>query len=166
MSSFSTRADGCVLCRSQRSEQTHSEHPENDDEEFLDDRTANQGRHILTLLTVCAGSADSLLTSVIPSSPPFYLWRGSGEKSRPPLMRLERKFEILGDSAFVNVSCIDDREFFARAVHSICCPRGIVLSGNIWDRIKIDRAIDQNGQLRSVRGQSKVISFRRGRIDI
>ncbi len=76
MSFSPTRADSWMLCRSHRGEHENEEREANYDEEFLEDRTANQGRHILTLPTVCAGSADSLLTSVIPSSPSFYLWRG------------------------------------------------------------------------------------------
>jgi hypothetical protein len=66
MNCSSSSADGGVLCQSQRSGDTNGERAGNDDEEFLEDRAANQGRHILILLTVCAGGADSLLTSVIP----------------------------------------------------------------------------------------------------
>ena len=36
-----------VLCQSRRSGETNGERAGNDDEEFLEDRTVNQGRHIL-----------------------------------------------------------------------------------------------------------------------
>jgi hypothetical protein len=36
-----------VLCQSRFSGETNGEHAGNDDEEFLEDRAANQGRHIL-----------------------------------------------------------------------------------------------------------------------
>ena len=36
-----------VLCPSRRSGETNGERAGNDDEEFLEDRAANQGRHIL-----------------------------------------------------------------------------------------------------------------------
>src|ERR1039458_379926 len=65
-------ARGGVLSRSQRSQNTNGKSAGNHDEEFLEDRPPNQGRHILTLLTACAPGADSLLTSVIPSPPRFY----------------------------------------------------------------------------------------------
>jgi hypothetical protein len=65
MNSSSSSADGGVLCHSQRSRDTNGERAGNDDEEFLEDGAANQGRHILTLLTVCEDGDDSLLTSVI-----------------------------------------------------------------------------------------------------
>ncbi len=51
-----------VLCQSQRSRDTNGEEG-NDDEEFLEDRAANQGRHILTLLTDCQIADPSDLTA-------------------------------------------------------------------------------------------------------
>ena len=77
----SSIADGRVLCQSQRSGDTNGECPGNDDEEFLEARAANQGRHILTILTVCADGADSILTSVIPQPPCFLFLPRAGEKS-------------------------------------------------------------------------------------
>jgi hypothetical protein len=74
MNYSSSGADGGVLCHSDRSGATNSERAGNDDEEFLEDGAGNQGPHILTLLTVCADGADSLLTSVIPH--PLFLFLG------------------------------------------------------------------------------------------
>ena len=65
MNCSSSSADGGVLCQRQRSEDTNGGRAGNDDEEFLENGAANQGRHILTLLTVCPDGADALLTSVI-----------------------------------------------------------------------------------------------------
>jgi hypothetical protein len=50
MNDSSSSAIGGVLCQCQRSGDTNGE-AGSDDEEFLEDRAANQGRRILTLLT-------------------------------------------------------------------------------------------------------------------
>jgi hypothetical protein len=50
MNHSSNRAAAGVLRQSQRSDDTNGE-TANDDEEFLEDRAANGGRHILTLLS-------------------------------------------------------------------------------------------------------------------
>ena len=71
MNYSSTSVAGWMLCQSQRGGEANRE-TGNDDKQFLEDRAANQGRHILTLLTDCADRADSLLTSVIPQPPIFY----------------------------------------------------------------------------------------------
>jgi hypothetical protein len=63
-----------VLSPSQRTQNTNGKRAGNHDEEFLEHRPPNQGRHILTLLTACAHGADSLLISVIPSPSGFYRW--------------------------------------------------------------------------------------------
>jgi hypothetical protein len=50
MNYSSSSAIGEVLCQSQRSGDTNGE-AAGDDKKFPEDRAANQGRHILTLLT-------------------------------------------------------------------------------------------------------------------
>jgi hypothetical protein len=64
MNYSSTSVASGMLCQSQRGGEANRE-TGNDDEQFLEDRAANQRRHILTLLTDCADHADLLLTSVI-----------------------------------------------------------------------------------------------------
>ena len=90
MNYSSSSAAGGVLCQSQRSGHTNGEAGK-DDEKFLEDRAANQGRHLLTLLAGCADRADSLLTSVIAEPPNFYFLARATERSITAARELLRK---------------------------------------------------------------------------